>query len=105
MKLNRCLGLTGVTERFLENALQLAAFSHRPEDVGVAVEFSVDENFRQRGPVRHLSELFALGHVFKHVHNFKRIAESIEKLNRLECEAAARGGLRSFAVDENLVGC
>src|SRR5579863_6926686 len=95
--------LCGAAEGFLEFGLQLAALRHRPEDVGVAVERAVDEDLRQRRPVRHLRERLALRDVLEHVHDLERVAEAVEELDRLERKAAARRRLRALTVDEDLV--
>ncbi len=51
-----------------------------------------------------LGEGFALGHVLEDVDHFERVAETVEELDRLEREAAARRVLGPFAVNEDRVG-
>jgi hypothetical protein len=74
---------------------------HRSEDVGIAEELALDEDLGQRRPVGHLGKRGALGHVLEHVHDFERVTEVVEKLDRFHREAAQGRVFGALAVDEN----
>ena len=91
-------------KRFIKQVLQFALLGHRFENIRVAVKLTVDEDLGQRLPIGHLRERRALGHVLEHVDDRERITEAIEKLNRLEGEAAARRVLGSFSLKVYRIG-
>src|ERR1700686_2586723 len=88
-------------ERVLEDAEQLAALAHGRENVGVAVEFAGDEDFRQRGPIRHLGKRLALFGIGQRVDDLERVPKFVEEFDRLVRETAARRALGALAVDED----
>src|SRR5579872_3702654 len=76
------------SERRREQLFQLAALTHRAQDVGITVESAVDEDLRQRRPIRELAQCGALLLVCEHVDHFKRPAELLEELNGLQSKPA-----------------